>query len=305
MGERVRAVRSSPDSGQTEVVLAADGTRRVLTMLRKGRGLTTRELAGPDLPSALSDAHELLSVDAVTRLEITCSDHDVRSLVVAALRDADPTASFAEEAWPEGTEGLPETDEWPIDEALRHRWITIDGDTYHLLPVDRTRAVHVEDGEIRSGDEVASVSWSFDGDVMSSTGSASLRVVGGDTLVRQDLGDDFPETTAVLFDGEVVSAIADWLDENGYAAAFLVETVQAPGLTAEERSALVEALWQSVSVYVEPDTVVERLWARGDRGRFRRALAEPGSVEGKRVYALLRDVAVGDEDVQTLLAELV
>ena len=182
--------------------------------------------------------------------------------------------------------------------------LAIDRGTYHLLPVDRTRAVHVEDGEICSGDEVASASWSFDGDVMSSTGSASLQVVGGDTLVRQNLGDDAAETAVGPFDGDVASAIADWLDENGLRRGLPPDDSGNPGLTAEERSALDNGLWLSVSVHVAADAVVECLCAGAAQERFRRALAEPESPDGKRLYPLLRDVAAGREDVRSRLARL-
>ena len=271
MGERVRAVRSNPDGDRIMVVLDgdADGKGHVLRIRSGGGDRAIRELPGTDLSAALVDAYELTGIDAATRLEIICSDREVHERVVAALCDPNPSVEFADEAWPEGTKGLPETDEWPIDGVVRHRWITIDGDSYYLLPVDRTRAVHVEDGEIRSGVEVASASWSFDGDMTSSTGSESLRLVGGDTLVRQNLGDDVPETTVELFDGDMVSAIVNWLDDNAYAAAFLIET-----------SAVSSRAYRRRAVGVGPGLVAVRVGTRraGRRDRAAVRAEQPRSV---------------------------
>ncbi|GAA4982434.1 hypothetical protein WHI96_12970 [Pseudonocardia tropica] len=302
MNEVLRVVRTNPDGGRSEAVLATEDGRHILT----SDDGTTRELPGQSLAAVLSAAPELTVVDAVTRVDATCAAPDVRAQFVDALQDADPTAPFDESAWPAGTELLPVTDEWPAADGLRYRWITIDGAYYHLLPAEgRTRAVQVEDGEIVSGEEVASASWDFEGIGLSSVGRESLRIVGGDVLVRQNLGDDFPEMAAASFDGDVISAVVRWLDDQTYAPSYLLRSLPTPGLTADERSDLGDLVRQDVAVFVDGEVVLDRLCAAGDRNKFRRALADPASLDGARTYALLRAIMAGEEPMDDLLGTLV
>jgi hypothetical protein len=184
--------------------------------------------------------------------------------------------------------------------------VTIDGDAYHLLAVgDRTLAVHVDEGEILSGEEIASSAWDFEGIGLSSFGRESLRIVGGDKLVRQNMGDDFPGVAVEPFDGDVVSAVVQWLDANCLTPTHLLRSLPAPGLTPAERTVLVQTLRQDVSIHVDRDAVLDRVSAEGNRNSFRRALAEPDSPDGQQLYAMLRAIIAGDEAGETLLETLV